>query len=259
MGKCGSCVSNDSSLCNNTELIALSTLLKLNPNYHSKMYKLKIPFLYRITPAFMLTAIHFCLYPLLKICNIKLWPYWVERYCILIGDYLYKFQPNGSGSMGSNDMKMKGSPMSLELMRLSPLHLTPSRQVVSSTPRDNSNNRIGFDIDIDAIPTHNNCNGYFAIESHTKTTYYATETQLDAQTWTNVLRTARQESITQKMGHSKIPVDRNVEYVNMMGKRIIERKERILNLMKRKELDEVELTCLHGSGTVSGMPRGYYG
>eukprot|EP00551_Chaetoceros_affinis_P011445 CAMPEP_0203681234 /NCGR_PEP_ID=MMETSP0090-20130426/42231_1 /ASSEMBLY_ACC=CAM_ASM_001088 /TAXON_ID=426623 /ORGANISM="Chaetoceros affinis, Strain CCMP159" /LENGTH=254 /DNA_ID=CAMNT_0050549659 /DNA_START=106 /DNA_END=870 /DNA_ORIENTATION=+ len=242
--------SSSSSILRSNELTS-STLLKSNPTYHSKVYKLKVPFIYRVTPAFLLSTIHFCLYPLLKLCNIKLKPYWVERYCILIGNYMYKFKPNNPGSMGKNNMKMKGSPIPLETMRLSSLHQTPSGVV--------SSNNTNSTIDLDTIPEHDGCNGYFAIDSNTKTSYYATETQMDAQTWANVLHSARQECITQKMGHSKKPLDRNVEYVNMMGKRIIDRNERISNMMKKKELNEVELTCLHGSGAVSGMPRGYYG
>ncbi len=264
-----------SSSSSNEITITSSTLLKSNPTYHSKIYKLKIPFMYRITPTFLLAAIYYGTYPLLSICNVcnicnvklRLWPYWVERYCIVIGNYLYKFQPNENGNGNGNGpdgtknmkMKMKGSPIPLEQMTLSPLlHLSPSGIVVSS-----ANAEADMDIDISMIPANIHCKGYFAIESSsntkTKTCYYATETQLDAQTWINVLHNARQECITQKLGHSKKPTDRNVEYLNKMAKKIIHGKERISNLIKRREMEEVELTCLHGSGTFSGMPRGYYG
>eukprot|EP01083_Nonionella_stella_P016604 46391_1 len=240
--------SPSSAVLRSTEITS-STLLKSNPVHHSKVYKLKIPYIYSVAPTFLLTLIQYCFYPLLYIFNIRLKPYWVERYFILIGDYLYKFQPRRAGSMGKNDMKMKGSPVPLQTISLSHLKQKSHGTVSISTTN--------YDGVLEEVPTKLNCNGYFSITS-SKTTYYATETQLDAQTWINVLHNARQESITSKMGHSKIPVRREVEYVNMMGKKIVDQKKRIADLIKRKEMDEVEMICLQG-GSGGPDPRGYFG
>jgi len=148
-------------------------------------------------------------------------------------------------------MKMKGTPTSLETIRLIPL-----RRTSLGIQGVNGN---GDDMDVDGLPIHSSCNGYFAVESNTKMSYYAAETELDAKTWVNILHSARQECITHKMGHSKKPISREVEYANMMGKRIVDRKNRIADSIRKRQLDEVEMTCLHGSGTGMGVPSGYFG
>ncbi len=236
-----------------------STLLKSNPIHHSKIYKLKVPFVYTILPTPLLNITQILFYPLIKLCNIQTKPFWVERYFILIGNYLYKFQPNSKGSMGRNNMKMKGSPIDLKLMNVTPCHLSNNGTTVICSGSNNSNNN-NSEID---IPRNHNCHGYFTITTKgSKTTLYATQTQIDAHTWTNTLHQARQECITASMGHSKLPVSRQIEYVNMMGKRIVDRKERVANMIKKRELDEVEMMCLNaGGGTVGGggLPRGYFG
>lgn len=173
---------------------------------------------------------------------------------------MYKFQPKGVGSMGKNNMKMKGSPIPLEYITLSHLHQVSHGDVAVVSVRNGNGNRL-YDTGmtpVDSIPTNQNCNGYFSISSADKTNFYATTSQLDAQTWINVLHNARQECITTKMGHSKKPISREVDYVNRMGKRIVEQKKRISDLIRKKELEEVELICLQGGGS-AGTPRGYFG
>lgn len=253
-------MSATSSILRSTEITS-STLLKSNPIHHSKIYKLKIPFIYTILPTPLLTILQFCIYPLLLLCNIKLKPYWVQRYFILIGNYIYKFQPNSIGSMGKNDMKMKGCPIPLQSITVSSLQRT-AYGIITPNPNINQNTYIHDSSDMMdvTIPIQMNCNGYLTINSNSKTSYYATTTQLDAQTWINVLRDARQECITYNMGHSKRPIGKEVEYVNMMGKRIVDQKQRISDLIRRRELEEVEMICLDGGGVGSGgLPRGYFG
>lgn len=236
-----------------TDKINASTLMKAKPTHHQKVYKLKVPAIYTFTPAPLLTCLQYTCFPLLLLCNIKLKPHWVERYIIVVGNYLYKFQPKNSLSPGQENMKMKGSPIPLGTMTSTTLQ-QQTHGIVSSTDKNKGLNDT-FN-GLDSIPTQPSCSGYFSINSNSKTSYYATDSQLDAQTWINVLHTARQECITQNMGHSKIPISREVEYVNMMGKNIVERKKRISDLMKKKELEEVEMMCLNGG---SSNPRGYYG
>ena len=154
--------------------------------------------------------------------------------------------------MGRNNMKMKGCPIDLKSMTVSSLRLANNGSTVISA----SNTKIV----LEDIPSFQNCNGYFTITTNGKSKHYATETQLEAQTWLNTLHQARQECITTSMGHSRKPTSRQVEYVNRMGKSIVDRKERITNLIRKKELDEIELMCMNGSGgSASALPRGYFG
>jgi hypothetical protein len=251
---------SSSSILRSTELTS-SLLLKANPTYHSKVYKLKIPFIYTITPSFLLQILQFLCYPLAFLFNnseyFQFKPYWVERYIILIGNYVYKFKPNGHGSMGTNNMRMKGSPIPLETMTTSTL-VQSTNGIVSADQRNN-NNTHHHNNRIEDIPIQKNSSGYFAITHNTKVTYYATSTQLDAQTWINTIRNARQECITTQMGHSKIPIRKEIEVLNCMGKRIVDQKQRISDLIRRREMEDIELTCLHGGGSSSALPRGYYG
>ena len=157
--------------------------------------------------------------------------------------------------MGRNNMKMKGCPIDLRSMTVSSLRLANNGSTVISSSGASKNKIV-----LEDIPSFHNCNGYFTITAHGKSKHYATETQLEAQTWLNTLHQARQECITTFMGHSRKPMSRQVEYANRMGKSIVERKERITNLIRKKELDEIELMCLNGSGgSTSALPRGYFG
>jgi hypothetical protein len=261
----------------NFDTISSSTLLKSNPTHHQKVYKLKIPFLYKFTPTSILNILNVivnCLCLNRLCCGgggggffcIRLKPYWVERYMILVGNYLYKFQPVKHGHIGHNEkMKMKGSPIPLETMSLSSLKQLSQqggRFVAIDTVTDiNSNRRPTENYIESTIPSHMNCNGYFSItsssaSSFSKTTYYATESQLDAHTWVNILHNAKNECIKIKMGHSNVPMDKNVEYANILGKRVLERKKRIKDMIRKREREEVELMCMYGN---THQPRGYFG
>lgn len=243
----------------NQHTLTSSVLLRSNPIHHSKIYKLKIPLVYTIVPTVVLNVIHICLFPILKLCNIQIKPFWVERYFIVIGNYLYKFQPNGKGSMGKNDMKLKGSPIDLQTMTVTSQYLSNNGTTIVSSPTNNNHSHSDR-IEMYDVPSIPNCHGYFTITTKGMTNHYACETQLEARTWINTLHQARQECITTSMGHSKKPLTKQVEYANMMGKSIVDRKERISSLIRNKEMDEVELMCLNGGGTGTGsLPRGYFG
>ena len=152
-------------------------------------------------------------------------------------------------------MKLKGSPIDLKYIN------------VTSSRLANNGTTVAHHEEEFEIPSIQNCSGYFTITSGggssssgiSKTNHYATSTQSEASTWVHTLHQARQECITASMGHSKIPICRKVEYVNIMGKKIVERKERIANLIRKRELNEIELMCVNGNGSGGGLPRGYFG
>lgn len=181
---------------------------------------------------------------------------------ILVGNYLYKFQPTctRTRSNGNEKMKMKGSPIPLETISIISSLKQLSQQGGTYIAIDTNNADTDTNSD-STIPSHMNCNGYFSItssspSSFSKTTYYATESQLDAHTWINILHNAKNECIKIKMGHSNVPMDKNVEYANVLGKRLLERKTRINDMIRKRERDEVELMCMYGN---THQPRGYFG
>lgn len=246
-------MSNSSPSPSHSPTIKSSTLLKSNPTHHQKVYKLKIPTIYKIAPPFVISILQVLCFPLALLgMTLRFKPYWVERYFILLGDYLYKFKPKNSNNgntdaaAGNNKMIIKGSPIPLNAMTVSSLtQLSP--YVVG---HDGNDHHFFDTVDV-VIPTHPQCNGYFSITSSyssSKTNYYATQTQSDSHTWINILHHAKQESITAQMGHSRKPTSKDVEYCNRLGKNMVERNARVKELLRKKELEEVELVCRGAGG-----------
>ena len=186
-----------------------SLLLQSNPTHYQKVYKLKVPFLYKITPTFLVNMIcsilMILLYPFSLFSSssstkdfvLRFWkPFWVERYIILVGDYLYKFQITTTTTTNNNNtndntnntnttttstntsnnrtihdkkMKMKGSPIpinaSTNILCLQPI---PSQNIVIYDDNNNNNKNtisLSYDDNNITIPIHPKCLGYFTITS----------------------------------------------------------------------------------------------
>jgi hypothetical protein len=257
--------------------LSSSALLKSNPTHHQKIYKLKVPFISTILPnnAIILTLVSIIFYPIFKIFDIRIHPFWVERYFILVGDYLYKYKPNSKNQMTianshshNTNMKLKGSPIPIQNITITPLQRLSHGIISRSTTTTTNTNTNTNTMLTDNVPTHPRCNGYFSITQRiSKTTYYATETPSDAHTWINILHSAKQECIMNQLGHNghngnSKPKDVKVEYMNVLGKQMVDRKERIRDLIRKKELEDVEFICLNGAGVgggIGGHPRGVFG
>ena len=97
------------------------------------------------------------------------------------------------------------------------------------------------------------CQAVLELSSVGKTQYFALSEKEEAQTWVNTLRQMRQDCITRKMGHSKVPYPREWVAFDSAAKRLIDKKNRVKAKLESLDRKEMEMQNLGGGNL------GYYG
>ena len=208
------------------------SLIDSTPQQHGVVLKLHIPLFYSILPLFIQQFIMKWFSSLFGLI-----PSWKERYLILCGSYLYKYQDRSSSVP-------KGSPFDIETINTDIIHI---------------HNDILSDVQIGDLPT-----GYtsiFVVSTLRRKHYYAVSNNEEAMIWVRSINDARQEAITMNMGHAtNVPYPSSWKYFNTLGKSLVKSKIRIKNRMEQSQLNEMEMTEFSfGSNQGGPLPRGYHG
>lgn len=210
--------------------LVANSMINASPSQHGPVYKLHVPLLYSILPAFWQRFI--CSWR----CLSFLAPKWEERYLIQMGNFLYKFTNPQAKSP-------KGTPLSIEAI---------SVQLISSTSPVVAEG--GAEFAMEHLP--GGCESVFMVSTLRKRHCYAVSTREDALTWTNSLHQGRQEAITRSMGHSNTPYPKSWQYFDGLGKSYVKSKDRIHDRLEESNAREMEMTNIGDGGP---LPRGYFG
>lgn len=220
--------------------LSTSFLLQSTPTHFGPIYKFHIPILYTFLPPFLQSILHYIPFA----AWLGLIPSWKNRFLICLGNYLYRFTHGRA-------KHVKGSPLPLESIQVE--HVSTRNYTSMQDMHDSE-----MSIYLSNLPNH--IGGCFTLRSPNGTKrYYGTRTREEAQMWVSTLSQQRQECITRNMGHAKdVPYPRRWEYVDLMGKELVERKRRVKEVMERRERREMEMSVF-SEGVGGVMPSGYYG
>jgi hypothetical protein len=202
-------------------------LVEASPSHHGNILKLHVPLFYTLLPNFikhLIAAFSFLSF---------LAPKWKQRYLILIGSFLYKFEDHLSSSP-------KGTPFPLEAVETDLVFVSPS--IIPS--RLSYHEDVGLDFAVAKLPV-----GYeaiFAVSTLRKRHYYAVPSREDASAWIHALRQARQEAITRSLGHGKTPYPRSHEYFDQLARSLVQSKDRIKAKMEASNIRELEMMSFGG-------------
>eukprot|EP00934_Nitzschia_sp_Nitz4_P004335 Nitzschia sp. Nitz4//scaffold131_size63436//12955//13617//NITZ4_006266-RA/size63436-processed-gene-0.96-mRNA-1//1//CDS//3329535241//4325//frame0 len=205
-----------------TSGLAAKSMIDSAPQQHGVVLKLHIPILFTILPEFLQNIIlSFSFLSFLA-------PSWEQRYLILCGSFLYKFQDQVSTTP-------KGAPFDLETINV---------ELVKN----------GRFPELGKLPP-----GYtsvFCVSTLRRKHYYAVVDEEEALLWSRCLKDARQEAITRNMGHAaNVPYPQSWTYYDSLGRNLVKSKERI-----RERLDEYNMREMEMSTFSDGsIPRGFYG
>lgn len=141
-----------------------------------------------------------------------------------MGSYLYRFKDEG----------IKGAPIPVDTMEARLYNL------------EELEHEFGF-----GLPS--SCEAVIELNSAGKTQYFALSDMEEAQTWVNTLKQMRQDCITRKMGHSKVPYPKEWVALDSAAKRLRDKKSRIQAKLASMEKKEMEMQSLGGGNL------GYYG
>lgn len=155
------------------EAYSLETALDSQPQHHSIVHKLHKPILLQFLPQFLLSLLTWC-------CGIR--PVtWKERHLVLLGSYLYRFDP-ATG-------KCKGSPLEVTSI---------SASSVSTTAE------IATDKALNEQQQHASSTTLLRISTFTKDyTFYCSgdDSKNTIQTWCHVIQQAQAETHRRELGH----------------------------------------------------------
>lgn len=198
--------------------LSAKALVDSSPQHHGVALKLHIPFFYNLLPV--------CIQRIMLLIGIN--PTWRQRYLILCGSFLYKFKDQTSKTP-------KGSPFEVQTVTVKIATAEETREIASLPP--------GFST-------------IFTLSTLSRKHYYAVRDREEAMLWIRSLAEAKQELITRKMGHSKVPYPKSWTYFDSLGGSLVKSKERIKKRMEHSRLQEMEMSNFTDGGP---LPRGYYG
>ena len=214
-------MTDDDDLSFGTNLSAKS-LIEASPQQHGQVLKLHVPILYTILPEFLKRII------LSWSFLAFLGPSWKQRYLILCGSFLYKFNNQGS-------KKTKGSPFPVETTDVDIAGISALPELCTLPP--------GY-------------SGMFSVSTLRREHYYAVLDNEEAAMWVRSLNEARQATITRNMGHSSnMPYPKSWQHFDSLGKGIVKASERVKQKIETSRMSEMEMTSIVGGP----LPRGYYG
>jgi hypothetical protein len=202
--------------------LSAKSMMDASPQQHGVVLKLHAPILFSILPDFLKKLIlSFSFLSFLA-------PAWKQRYLILCGSYLYKFNNQSSPVP-------KGSPFQLKSLDVDITTRQEFPELAQLPPGYSS---------------------VFCISTLRRKHYYAVADNDEALTWVRSLQEARQEAITRNMGHANhVPYPKSWDYFDSLAKNLIKSKERIKEKMEGSRMKELEMTNFTEG---SPMGRGYH-
>ena len=205
--------------------LSASAMINASPSQQGTVFKLQVPLLYSVLPAFLQRII--CSWS----CLACLAPIWKERYLIQIGNFLYRFEDSQSKTP-------KGAPVALDSVQV---------RMASSLNEDG--------MEFAALPP--GVGAVFCVSTYRKRQYYAVSSREETVAWTNSIRDGREEATRRSMGHTQnVPYPKSWEYFDNLGMNYLNSKERIKSKLAEKEAKEMEMTNFVEGGPI---PRGYFG
>jgi len=203
--------------------LSAKVMIESSPQQHGVVLKLHVPILYTILPEFIQRII--LSWSFLSF----LAPSWQQRYLILCGSFLYKFQDQSS-------TVPKGAPFEVESIGTEAVANKVFPELGSLPP--------GF-------------SSVFSVSTLRRKHYYAVADSEETMLWVRSLQEARQEAITRNMGHAaNVPYPKSWSHFNSLGKGLVRSKERIKERLERSNLREMEMTNFTEGGP---LPIGYHG
>eukprot|EP00956_Cyclotella_meneghiniana_P002290 scaffold2600_cov73-Cyclotella_meneghiniana.AAC.8 len=193
--------------------LTASALQNANPIHSGYAHKLHMPAFYSFLPASIQTLLKWRCFP-------RRWsPNWTQRYLIVIGSYLYRFQDENGD--------IKGAPIPMDTLE-------------AKLYTEDLNEEFGFGTPLD-------CEAVIEITSVGKTQYLALSDKEEAQLWINTMKQCRQDCITRKMGHSNVPYPSEWVALDSAAKRLREKKNRIKEKMEQMDRKEMEMQSMGGN------------
>ena len=229
---------NDNIVIPGDNNISAKSLIDTIPQHHGVILKLHVSLIYKILPLFIQRFI-------LNWSFLSNWlglgPSWKQRYLILCGSYLYKFNNSAPNS------KIKGTPFHVETIDvelLSNVAQSDDGFIFPSLP-------VGY-------------NKIFCVSTLRRQHYYAVLDNTEANIWIQSINETKQEAITRNMGHSKqMPYSKLWYHYDCLTNDIVKRKERIKSRMEesnnRRIISEMEMTPMSIGSSGGTFSRGYYG
>ena len=212
--------------------LSAKALLDSSPQHHGVVLKLHVPILYSILPDFLKRII-------LSLSFLRwLAPSWKQRYLILCGSYLYKFNHQAS-------KVPKGSPFAVETIE--------TDTVLPSSGTSSGSYELS-EVSLGSLPP-----GYtsvFSVSTLRRHHYYAVSDPEEAMLWIRSLVEARQETITRNMGHSRqVPYPQSWKYFDQLAQTFLKSKERIQERMEHSRMRELEMMPYADGGSNGNFSR----
>jgi hypothetical protein len=202
--------------------LSAKAMMDASPQQHGVVLKLHSPILFSILPDFVKKLI------LSFSCLSFLAPAWKQRYLILCGSYIFKFNNKSSPVP-------KGSPFQVKNLDVDIATGQEFPELAKLPPGYSS---------------------VFCISTLRRKHYYAVADKDEALTWVRSLQETRQESITRNMGHANhVPYPKSWDYFDSLAKNLVKSKERIKEKMEGSRMRELEMTNFTEANPMS---RGYH-
>jgi len=201
--------------------LSAKSMIDSSPQHHGIVLKLHIPLLYSILPLFLQRIVN--AFSILSFMA----PSWKQRYLVLCGSFLYKFNDETAEVP-------KGSPFDMETIAV--------KTIDGTLP------------ELSTLPP--NFSSVFSVSTFQKHHYYAVMDQEEALIWIRTLKEARQEIIKRNMGHSSgMPYPQSWAYFDSLGRSLVKSKQRIRQRMEDYNMREMEMSSFEAGS----LARGYHG
>jgi len=214
-------------------------LVRTTEQTHSGMvWKVSVPFIFSCLPLVLQSILLW-----MKRQYVLSWfvsaicPSIRRRFLCVSGSFIYRFESESSSSP-------KGAPVPLEDI-----------EHVESTSIDSLRNMvIENEIIVEQIPP--SCRSLLSIRTFSKVQYFFIEGQ-EASVWVRCIRQAKQECVTRRMGHSRIPYPRNLAYIDQLGEEFLRKNRRMKKKLEEWQDKDMEMRAFVQSGTTIPMSPGY--